>query len=618
MFHKMNKKQHCAAAAAAAATTRGNSSSMFWSHKPTLNAKRFSVLQTEVSGVDPFTATRMMMTLPYERRGGGIVAPATAATRAAAATTTTPSQYTPPAGAADVGGVLNDLLHEMDQVLVGYDHHHHHHHHPTESSILDTTTTKTAANPTAPSTATSSTTNMNLQDATMRSTMSQLHQPQQRMPASMVAVPQDDIGMFLLEPTPIATAPTTTTTTTTTTTCCGRIIQNRHETTDTTTTTGGRNSSSSSSSSCLDQSFSQLVKSFDPSSMDFFIKQLQHTATATTSATTDLDHHPLFMGGGGDGGAGAGADHHDDLLLEELHASNSSGLFGDVTLDNSSDIFRHPATAVTTTNDDNITTTTTVGMIQDNVPSSSSCGMMIDDNECAIGGVGSSTYSFFKPEQWEERYQELMEFRNQFGHCLVPHNWEPNRALAQWVKRQRYQYKLKMKNLQQEEQEQQDDDGSSSTTVDLMKWNNNKALGGGGGGGGGTMKRSTLTALRQQKLESIGFIWSTHNVLWEEKYVELQQFLKDNGHCNVPSKYPTNPKLSVWVRCQRRQYKLLMTKGKGRDVVGSGTAAKKTKKNSNKTKAVDDEHEQSSSMTLERISKLKVLGFNFNPRNLKV
>jgi hypothetical protein len=51
----------------------------------------------------------------------------------------------------------------------------------------------------------------------------------------------------------------------------------------------------------------------------------------------------------------------------------------------------------------------------------------------------------FKPEKWEERFHELVKFREEFGHCLVPHNWARNKELAQWVKRQRYQCKLKRK-----------------------------------------------------------------------------------------------------------------------------------------------------------------------------
>ena len=44
--------------------------------------------------------------------------------------------------------------------------------------------------------------------------------------------------------------------------------------------------------------------------------------------------------------------------------------------------------------------------------------------------------------RWNERYQELITFKEEHGHCCVPSHWPTNSALAQWVKRQRYQYKL--------------------------------------------------------------------------------------------------------------------------------------------------------------------------------
>ncbi|KAL3895529.1 MAG: hypothetical protein SGARI_007422, partial [Bacillariaceae sp.] len=49
----------------------------------------------------------------------------------------------------------------------------------------------------------------------------------------------------------------------------------------------------------------------------------------------------------------------------------------------------------------------------------------------------------FQTGQWNERFQELLAFRAKHGHLFVPHHYPENQQLAQWVKRQRYQYKLK-------------------------------------------------------------------------------------------------------------------------------------------------------------------------------
>jgi hypothetical protein len=154
--------------------------------------------------------------------------------------------------------------------------------------------------------------------------------------------------------------------------------------------------------------------------------------------------------------------------------------------------------------------------------------------------------ALLKPEKWDERFQELLQFREQYGHCLVPHNWEHNKEMAQWVKRQRYQFKLRCQG-----------------------------------------QRNMLTDERLRALEEIGFIWSSHYANWDEKFQELKEFSLKHGHCNIPSRYSQNRPLSVWVRSQRRQYKLH----------GRGQGGKPM-----------------SHMTEERLHKLVSLGFEFNPR----
>ena len=207
----------------------------------------------------------------------------------------------------------------------------------------------------------------------------------------------------------------------------------------------------------------------------------------------------------------------------------------------------------------------------------------------------SNPHATYKPEQWDERYHELVEYKRVYGDCLVPHNWVVNRPLAQWVKRQRYQYVVKQQLLKQgtiehpkSMVEDEVEDCWTFGPTGSLDTTNNKSKSKRGG-----MKRSTLTDERERALEKIGFVWSTHNALWEEKYNELAAFFHKHGHCNVPSKYPSNNKLSVWVRCQRRQYRLL------------------------KNNPINNS-ENKSSMTMERIDRLKAIKFNFNPRNLKM
>ena len=116
-----------------------------------------------------------------------------------------------------------------------------------------------------------------------------------------------------------------------------------------------------------------------------------------------------------------------------------------------------------------------------------------------------------------ERYTELVEFKSKHGHCLVPSNYKENPPLAEWVKRQRYQYKL-------------------------------RNLG----------EHNSMTLERIEKLEQLGFVWNSHDQLWEERLNDLKVYMEINGDCNVPSRYPPDPSLAVWVKvrsAKKQEYK---------------------------------------------------------------
>eukprot|EP00525_Craspedostauros_australis_P011548 CAMPEP_0198113574 /NCGR_PEP_ID=MMETSP1442-20131203/5207_1 /TAXON_ID= /ORGANISM="Craspedostauros australis, Strain CCMP3328" /LENGTH=517 /DNA_ID=CAMNT_0043770703 /DNA_START=186 /DNA_END=1739 /DNA_ORIENTATION=- len=166
--------------------------------------------------------------------------------------------------------------------------------------------------------------------------------------------------------------------------------------------------------------------------------------------------------------------------------------------------------------------------------------------EAEIATTAEDDQRRFRPyqsEQWAEKFEELLAFKKERGHCCVPHTFEENPALARWVKRQRYQYKLKNE-----------------------------------------CKQSTMTDDRVKTLENVGFIWDSHSAAWFDRLNELGDYKKGHGNCNVPSNYPANPQLATWVKCQRRQYKLFWD-GK------------------------------TSNMTLERISELEKLGFEWELRS---
>ena len=142
--------------------------------------------------------------------------------------------------------------------------------------------------------------------------------------------------------------------------------------------------------------------------------------------------------------------------------------------------------------------------------SNSSSPMMLDDSD----EEGTNLFLSSQRDLWDERYHELEQFYNVHGHSVVPLRYPPNQSLSNWIKRQRYQYKMKAEG-----------------------------------------KRNTMTLERQLRLEKLGFIWDSHSALWNDRLEELRQFQLEHGHCNVPKGHSSKT-LAVWVKCQRRQFKL--------------------------------------------------------------
>jgi hypothetical protein len=140
-------------------------------------------------------------------------------------------------------------------------------------------------------------------------------------------------------------------------------------------------------------------------------------------------------------------------------------------------------------------------------------------------------------QQWDEAFDELVEYRERHGNCQVPHGYAGSQSLARWVKRQRYQYKL-------------------------MK------LG----------KPGTMNEERIKRLEAIGFVWESHNSVWDERISQIRKFKEQYGKVPVPKNCKRDRKLANWIKQQRRQYTLLC---QGRP----------------------------STITLERIEQLQSLGF---------
>jgi len=115
---------------------------------------------------------------------------------------------------------------------------------------------------------------------------------------------------------------------------------------------------------------------------------------------------------------------------------------------------------------------------------------------------------------WEQRYEELREYKATHDDCNVPNEFPENLALGRWVNVQRH-----------------------------------------------SRRRRLLSEDRIRRLDELNFEWnplagyvrSRADAAWKIKFEELCAFRNKCGHCNVPVPFAENPSLGIWVRTQRLQ-----------------------------------------------------------------
>jgi len=117
---------------------------------------------------------------------------------------------------------------------------------------------------------------------------------------------------------------------------------------------------------------------------------------------------------------------------------------------------------------------------------------------------------------WEEHFQKLVQFKELNGHCRAPRNYTVDKVnLGNWVSFQRQEY-LRLRDGQY----------------------------------------STMTQERMDALNAIGFDWGKAQIGWEAQLRLLQEFQKENGHCQVPPSHSVdNVNLGTWVANQRQNYR---------------------------------------------------------------
>jgi len=174
---------------------------------------------------------------------------------------------------------------------------------------------------------------------------------------------------------------------------------------------------------------------------------------------------------------------------------------------------------------------------------------------------------------WEQGFQELVVYKEEFGNCLVADSYitESEHRLGRWVTRQR----SRRVNLLPEHIERLDALGFVWDPLDA-KWeqglqeltsyretfgdcyvtSKHIALSGYPLGKWVSTQRGRKERLvldRIQRLDILGFVWDPHEAKWEQGFQELVCYKKQFGNCRVPTKYTTDSGFALggWISRQR-------------------------------------------------------------------
>ena len=122
-----------------------------------------------------------------------------------------------------------------------------------------------------------------------------------------------------------------------------------------------------------------------------------------------------------------------------------------------------------------------------------------------------------KKTSFDERCNQLLQYKEQFGDCNVPQRYAENKSLGVWCRHMRAAYRSIQK---------------------------------------GVAPACSLPQDRMDKLEELGFEWNVINFdeVFEKRCFELEAFKEEFGHCTVPYRYTANPSLGIWCGNMRSTY----------------------------------------------------------------
>lgn len=121
------------------------------------------------------------------------------------------------------------------------------------------------------------------------------------------------------------------------------------------------------------------------------------------------------------------------------------------------------------------------------------------DKIAALQSIGF-VWDTQRNDQWKKRFDELVDFKEVYGHCSVPEKYHENQQLGTWVANQRTSYKNFFAG----------NSGLLESESQLMM--------------GTTCTAKGLTKEKIAALESVGFCWDQTTYNWYSMYERLKQY----------------------------------------------------------------------------------------------
>lgn len=212
-------------------------------------------------------------------------------------------------------------------------------------------------------------------------------------------------------------------------------------------------------------------------------------------------------------------------------------------------------------------------------------GRLSADREQKLNEIGFIwDCGVLQEEWWQEKFDQLQQYKKQYGDCQVPVNWKENPSLGTWVNTQRtlakkgkidpakkkklddigfiwskQAWKLQLKKYDQQWEKNYErlkaykkkyGEIQVSVRIDwpLERWTCIQRR---------EKQTGKIADWKVKKLERIGFPWNIHESYWMKMYNQLLRFKERYGHVRVPYYWSQNPRLGHWVsRTRRKVYEL--------------------------------------------------------------